>query len=62
MGSGEKAKRLFGLSPFPSHFPPCLRPTLVPSIPLSRFSLVSRARESPNPLLAFGKPVEEAAG
>ena len=31
----------------------------VPITALSRFSLVSRARESPNPHLALGKPVEE---
>ena len=48
MGRGEKAK------------PPITRrsrSTLLPIIPLSRFSL---AREFPNPHLALGKPVEEA--
>ena len=43
MGSGEKAKPLSHLSPFPSHHsPPRSRSTLVPIIPLPRFSLVSR--------------------
>ena len=37
---------------------PRSRSTLVPIIPLSRFS---RAREFPYPHLALGKPVEEAA-
>ena len=51
---GEKAKRLSPLSPFPSHYsPPRSRSTLVPIIPLPRFSLVSRD-------LDLGKPVEEA--
>ena len=37
-----------------------MRSTLVPIIPLLRFSLVSRAREFPNPHLDLGKAVEEA--
>ena len=37
-----------------------LVPLLVPIIPLSCFSLVSRARVFPNPNLALGRPVEEA--
>ena len=53
-GKGRKAKRLSPLSPFPSHHsPPRSRSTLVPIIPLPRFSLVSRD-------LDLGKPVEEA--
>ena len=39
---------------------PRSRSTLAPVIPLSRFSLVSRAREFPNPHLDLGKPVGEA--
>ena len=56
MGRGEKAKRLFPLSPFPSHhslLAPYAR-SQHPSLALLAClacSLVLRARESPNPLL-----------
>ena len=53
MGRGEKAKLSLLFLPIT----PRSRSTLVPIIPLSRFS---RAREFPFPHLALGKPVEEA--
>ena len=55
MGRGEKAKRL--ANPDSKMAEQVTRSTLVPIIPLSRFS---RAREFPYPHLALGKPAEEA--
>ena len=63
-GSDGKGRKSEAITPIPSltshHSPPITprsRSTLVPIIPLSRFS---RAREFPYPHLALGKPVEEA--
>ena len=51
--------RLSPFSPFPSHhFPPALYARSI--IPISRFSLVSRTQEFPNPHLDLETPVEEA--